>query len=285
MAALNTHTFFHPRSGTLTHVLWDVAGGCAAVVDPVLDYDVASGHVDTASVDAIVEHLGQQRLRLTWILETHPHADHLSGAQVLQQRAGGRTAIGAGIREVQATCMRMLRLEPEFKVDGSQFDRLFEDGEWFTIGGLRAQVLHVPGHTPADMAYLVEGTVFVGDALFMPDVGTGRADFPGGDARRLFRSIRRLLDLSPATEMHVGHDYPPPHRGAAWRTTVAEQRASNIHAHAGVSEDEFVARRTARDVTLAPPALMIPALQVNIRAGAFGVLDLVRGAGAASAIW
>jgi glyoxylase-like metal-dependent hydrolase (beta-lactamase superfamily II) len=262
-------TFLDARTGTLTHVLWDRARRHAAVVDPVLGYDARSERVDTAAIDEVLGYLASERLRLQWILETHPHADHLSGAHALRGRAGGRIATGSGIRQVQATCKRLFDLEPEFKTDGSQFDRLFEDGEPFAIGGLHAEALHVPGHTPADMAYLVAGVVFVGDALFMPDVGSGRTDFPGASARQLFRSIRRLLALPPDIEIYVGHDYPPPNRAAAWRATVAEQRASNIHVHAQVSEEDFVALRTARDAALAMPALMIPALQINVRAGAF----------------
>jgi glyoxylase-like metal-dependent hydrolase (beta-lactamase superfamily II) len=259
--------FFEPETGTVSYVVSDDRSRAAAVIDPVLDYDFRSGHTSTRSADQVLAYLQERHLRLDWILETHAHADHLSGARYLQERAGGRIAIGEAIREVQATFRKLFNLERGFLPDGGQFDHLFRDGETFRIGELEARALLVPGHTPADMAYLVGDAVFVGDTLFMPDVGTARADFPGGDAHVLYRSIRRLLELPPPTRVYVCHDYPPAGRGPRWETTVREQREANIHVHDGIGEEDFVAMRQARDATLAPPTLILPALQVNVRAG------------------
>ncbi len=267
MAGTRTFAHFDPATWTVTYLVWDAASLRAAVIDPVLDYDFKSGHTATRSADSIADAVREHGLRVDWILETHAHADHLSGARYLQERLGGRIAIGANIRQVQATFKKVFNLGPDFVADGSQFDHLFEDDETFMIGGVQARALHVPGHTPADMAYLIEDEVFVGDTLFMPDVGTARADFPGGDARVLYRSIRRLLALPPRTVMHVCHDYPPPSRPPSWTTTVAEQRTANIHVHDGIDEDAFVAMRRARDATLDMPTLILPSIQVNIRAG------------------
>lgn len=255
---------FHDSStGTVSYVVHDPATRLAAVVDPVLDHDLASGQSGTSGADALLAHLRAQGLTLQWILETHVHADHVSAARYLRSQTGGLIAIGEHIREVQATLGR-LRGWPS---DNDGFDRLLSDGESFHIGSLEARALLVPGHTPADLAFQVEDAVFIGDTLFMPDVGSARADFPGGDAALLYRSIQRLLDLPPQTRLFVCHDYPPPGRAPRWQTTVAEQRAANIHVHDGVSEAEFVAMRQARDKTLAAPRLMQPALQANIRAG------------------
>ena len=259
--------FFDPHTGTVSYVVSDNATACAAIVDPVLDFDMRSGSVATTGADALLAYVAQHHLTVQWILETHAHADHLSGARYLQARVGGRIAVGNRIREVQATFKKLYNLERNFLPDGSQFDRLFADGEAFDIGSVPAVALLVPGHTPADMAYLVDGAVFVGDTLFMPDVGTARADFPGGDAHALYRSAQRILALPPQTTMYVCHDYPPAGRVAAWTTTVAEQRAANVHVRDGIGEDEFVAMRTARDATLEVPTLILPSLQVNIRAG------------------
>jgi glyoxylase-like metal-dependent hydrolase (beta-lactamase superfamily II) len=259
--------FFDPATWTVSYVVWDRATRRAAVIDPVLDYDFKSGHTGTRSLDAVLAYLDAERLGVDWILETHAHADHLSGARWLQQRVGGRIAIGERIREVQAIFRKLYNLEREFVPDGSQFDHLFGDGETFRIGEVEARALWVPGHTPADMAYLIDGAVFVGDTLFMPDVGSARADFPGGDARALYRSMHRLLELPPETTMYVCHDYPPAGRTPAWQTTVAEQRARNIHVRDGIGEDDFVVMRQARDATLDPPTLILPSLQVNVRAG------------------
>lgn len=265
--AANIEAFFDPKTFTVTYVVADPASARAAVIDPVLDYDFKSGRTSTASADRVIDHIRRQGLQLDWILETHAHADHLSGARHIQQQLGGRIAIGGHIREVQSVFKKLFNLERGFLPDGSQFDHLFADGEQFRIGGLEAKALHVPGHTPADMAYLVGDAVFVGDTMFMPDVGTARADFPGGDARQLYRSMRRLLELPPQTAIYVCHDYPPASRQPQWKTTVAEQRASNIHVRDGVSEDEFVKMREARDATLEMPTLILPSIQVNVRGG------------------
>ena len=259
--------FFDPDTFTVSYVLWCRATRRAAIIDPVLDFDMKSGRTSTASADALEAYVLAQGLHVDWILETHAHADHLSAAHHLRERLGGRIAIGSQIRAVQAVFKKIYNLERGFLPDGSQFDHLFEDGEVFHVGELQATALWVPGHTPADMAYAVDGAVFVGDTLFMPDVGTARADFPGGDARQLYRSMRRLLALPPETTVYVCHDYPPAGRAPAWQTTVAAQRASNIHVHDGIDEDAFVALRQARDATLEVPALILPSLQVNVRAG------------------
>jgi len=268
---MTTHTttqgFFDPGTWTVSYVVWDHATHRAAVIDPVLDYDFKSGHTGTASADRLLAYVRDQGLQVDWILETHAHADHLSGARYVQAQAGGRIAIGANIRTVQATFSKLYNLDGSFVPDGSQFDHLFEDGEVFRIGSTEVTALWVPGHTPADMAYLVDGCVFVGDTLFMPDVGTARADFPGGNARQLHASIRRLLELPPETTMYVCHDYPPASREPRWQTTVAAQRAHNIHVHDGIGADAFVAMRTARDATLEVPTLILPSLQVNVRGG------------------
>ena len=262
-----TQAFFDPKTWTVTYVVWDAATQRAAVIDPVLDYDFKSGHTSSASADQVLAYLAEHALQVDWILETHAHADHLSGARYLQQRVGGRIAIGENIRAVQATFKDLYNLERSFLPDGSQFDHLFKDGETFRIGEVEATAMLVPGHTPADMAYLIDGAVFVGDTLFMPDVGSARADFPGGDAHQLYRSMHRLLALPPETTMYVCHDYPPAAREPRWQTTVAAQRAHNIHVHDGISEDEFVAMRQARDATLEVPTLILPSIQVNVRAG------------------
>jgi len=266
-ARTTTQAFFDPKTWTVSYVVWCHVTRRAAIIDPVLDFDFKSGHTDTASADQVLAYVRDHALHVDWILETHAHADHLSGARYLQERVGGRIAIGDNIRQVQATFKKLYNLERSFLPDGSQFDHLFTDGETFRIGEAEVTALLVPGHTPADMAYAVDGSVFVGDTLFMPDVGSARADFPGGDARQLYRSMRRLLSLPPETTMYVCHDYPPASRGPAWQTTVAEQRASNIHARDGIGEDEFVAMRQARDATLEVPTLILPSIQVNVRAG------------------
>ena len=263
--------FFDPATWTVSYVLWCHATRRAAIIDPVLDFDMKSGRTGTGSADALQAYVRAEGLHVDWILETHAHADHLSAAHHLRERLGGRIAIGSQIRAVQAVFKKIYNLERGFLADGSQFDHLFDDGEVFHIGELQATALWVPGHTPADMAYAVEDgesrAVFVGDTLFMPDVGTARADFPGGDAHQLYRSVRRLLALPPETTVYVCHDYPPGGRAPAWQTTVAAQRAGNIHVHDGVGEAAFVAMRQARDATLEVPTLILPSLQVNVRAG------------------
>jgi glyoxylase-like metal-dependent hydrolase (beta-lactamase superfamily II) len=268
MSAQTTiQAFFDPATGTATYVVWDHASRHAAIIDPVLDYDFKSGHTSAESAERVLAYVQENSLHIDWILETHAHADHLSGAHYLQARIGGRIAIGEHIREVQTVFSKIFNFERSFVPDGSEFDHLFKDGETFMIGAVEATALLVPGHTPADMAYRVDGSVFVGDTLFMPDVGTARADFPGGDAHQLHRSIQRILQLPPDTVIYVCHDYPPESREPQWQTTVAAQRAHNIHVRDGISEDEFVAMRTARDATLDMPTLILPSIQVNVRAG------------------
>ncbi|MDO8280580.1 MAG: MBL fold metallo-hydrolase [Burkholderiaceae bacterium] len=259
--------FFDPATWTISYVVYDHAGGHCAIVDPVLDYDPKSGRTRTASADRLMGFVRQHSLTVQWILETHAHADHLSAAHYLRKNLGGKITIGAGITRVQDVFKGIFHLEPEFHPDGSQFDALLHDGEAFAIGELQAEALAVPGHTPACMAYRVGDAVFVGDTLFMPDVGTARCDFPGGNAHTLYQSIRKLLSLPPDTRLFMCHDYPPASREAAWETTVADQRARNIHVHDGVNEEVFVAMRTARDATLEMPVLILPSVQVNIRAG------------------
>jgi len=259
-------SFFDPATYTATHVVACPATQVAAIVDSVLDYDPKAGRTSTASADRVIEHVEATGLRVEWHLETHAHADHLSAAPYLKRRLGGRIGIGAHIRDVQGVFKKVFNAA-DMHTDGRPFDHLFEDGEVFRIGELEARVLHTPGHTPACVSYLVGDDAFVGDTLFMPDYGTARCDFPGGDARVLYRSIGKLLALPPQTRLHLCHDYLPGGREPRWLSTVAEQRAANIHLRAGIGEDEFVAMRTARDRTLEMPVLLLPAVQVNVRAG------------------
>ncbi|MDP3670962.1 MAG: MBL fold metallo-hydrolase [Telluria sp.] len=259
--------FHDATTGTVSYVVYDKTGGHAALIDPVLDYEPKSGHTSTSSADKLIAFVRAQSLTVEWILETHAHADHLSGAQYLKQHLGGKVAIGDRIRQVQGVFQKLFNLDA-FAPDGSQFDHLFAEGETFRIGALSARAIFVPGHTPADIAYQVGAAVFVGDTLFMPDVGTARCDFPGGDACTLYRSIRTLLSLPGETRLFMCHDYPPAERDAAWETTVAEQRAHNVHVHDGIGEQDFVAMRQKRDAGLEKPVLILPAIQVNIRAGA-----------------
>ncbi|MBP6406028.1 MAG: MBL fold metallo-hydrolase [Proteobacteria bacterium] len=259
--------FFDPATWTVSYVVYEKEGADCAIVDSVLDYDPKSGRTRTTSADKLIAFVQEKQLKVQWILETHAHADHLSAAHYLRKKLGGRIAIGAAITNVQDVFKKIFNLEPEFRPDGHQFDHLLKDGETFAIGALIARAMSVPGHTPACMAYQVDDAVFVGDTLFMPDVGTARCDFPGGNAHTLYQSTRKLLSLPPETRLFMCHDYPPAGRDVAWQTTVAAQRAGNIHVHDGVSEAEFVSMRTARDATLDMPVLILPAVQVNIRAG------------------
>jgi glyoxylase-like metal-dependent hydrolase (beta-lactamase superfamily II) len=261
------HGLFDPATRTVTYVAHNGPGSEAAIIDPVLDYDSTSGRTRHASADQVVEYVRGNDLKVKWILETHAHADHLSAAPWLRARLGGKIGIGGNITRVQKVFKAVFNLEHGFKQDGSQFDHLFQEGEVIPLGALSGEVMFVPGHTPACAAYRFGDAVFVGDTLFMPDVGTARCDFPGGDARALYASTRKLLSLPPETRLFMCHDYPPTDRPVAFETTVAEQRAKNIHVHDGVSEDEFVAMRTKRDATLEMPTLILPAVQVNIRAG------------------
>lgn len=262
-------SFFDEDTCTASYVIQDPVTLTAAVVDSVLDFDAPAGRTSTRSAQAIVDYVESEGLSIEWLLETHAHADHFTAAPFLQAQVGGKIAIGRGITAVQQIFGDIFNSEPEFKRDGSQFDHLFDDGELFTIGALECTVLNVPGHTPADVAYVIGDAVFCGDTLFMPDYGTARADFPGGDAGQLFRSIRRLLSLPDGARLFLCHDYKAPGRDSyAWETTIGAERMANVHAREGITEGEFVAARNARDATLAVPKLILPAIQVNMRGGA-----------------
>jgi glyoxylase-like metal-dependent hydrolase (beta-lactamase superfamily II) len=261
-------SFFDPATFTVSHVLACPVTRRAALIDPVLDYDPKSGRTATHSAEKLLAVVQSQGLQVDWLLETHAHADHLSAAPLLQQRVGGRIGIGAGIGGVQQRFARLLDA-PDLSGSGQEFDQLFADGEHFQLGELDIEVMATPGHTPACVSYRVGQHVFVGDTLFMPDYGSARADFPGGNARELYRSIQKLLALPPDTQLHLCHDYPPASRAPAWTCTVAEQRAHNVQVHEGVDEASYVAMREARDATLAAPVLLWPSLQVNLRAGRF----------------
>jgi glyoxylase-like metal-dependent hydrolase (beta-lactamase superfamily II) len=260
--------FFDAATNTISYVVKDPASTACAVIDSVMDFDQAAGRITYDSADAIIAHIRAQGLTLEWLIETHVHADHLSAAPYIQGRLGGRIGIGSGITTVQEVFGKVFNEGTEFRRDGSQFDRLFEDGDSYGIGGLRAFALHTPGHTPACMTHVIGDAAFVGDTLFMPDGGSARADFPGGDARTLFRSMRRILELPPEMRLFMCHDYAPNGRAIAWESTIAEERAHNIHVRDGMSEDAFVEMREARDRTLGMPRLILPSLQVNMRAGA-----------------
>jgi glyoxylase-like metal-dependent hydrolase (beta-lactamase superfamily II) len=260
--------FFDEATNTLTYVVADTQGSACAVIDSVLDYDAASGRTDTRSAQAVAAFVQDRGLTVEWLLETHVHADHLSAAPFLQERLGGQIGIGRNITVVQHTFGKVFNEGTEFQRDGSQFDRLFDDGDTFTIGALPARVMHTPGHTPACLTYVIGDAAFVGDTLFMPDFGTARCDFPGGSAEHMWDSVQRILSLPEDTRIFVGHDYKAPGRSQyAWETTVGAQKALNVHVGAGKSRADFVALRTARDATLGMPRLIIPSLQVNMRAG------------------
>ncbi len=258
--------FFDPATSTVSYVVYEADGLDCAVIDSVLDYEPKSGRTSTASADRIIAFVREHGLACRWLLETHAHADHLSAAPYLRQQLGGQIGIGAAIRTVQRAFSAIFNQRPA-ALDGSQFDHLFDADEVFHIGRLEARALHVPGHTPADMAYQIGDAVFVGDTLFMPDVGTARCDFPGGSASMLYRSVQVLLGMAPQTRLFMCHDYPPGGRAPRWEVTVAEQRAANIHIRDGVSEEQFVAMRSKRDATLEMPTLILPAIQVNLNAG------------------
>ena len=261
--------FFDEATNTFSYLVADPATKRAAVIDPVLDYDPKSGEVDIRSVEAVLAAAREAGYTVEWSLETHAHADHLSGSPYVKAKTGAKIAIGENIKEVQRI-FRPVFNATDLKTDGSDFDRLFKDGDRFKIGGLEVEVIHTPGHTPACISYKIGDVVFVGDTLFMPDYGTARADFPGGDAHKLYQSIRRLLSLPPRTRLFMCHDYKAPGRDSyAFETTVDEQRTRNVHVHEGVEENEFVAMRNARDATLAAPTLLLPSIQVNVRAGRF----------------
>lgn len=259
--------FFDVATATVSYVAFDPVSRAAAIIDPVLDFDVRSGHIGTGSAEKLLQFVASNGLQVSWILETHVHADHLTAADFLRRETGAPVAIGAAVREVQNWFVPRLNLHGSVATDGSQFDRLLQDGEQLALGDLTIGALAVPGHTPADMAWQIGADIFVGDSIFMPDVGSARCDFPGGNAARIYASIRRLLSMRPETRLWICHDYPPASRSAAWRSTVAEQRARNVHVRDGITEQEFVNMRRARDATLAAPALLWPSLQVNLRAG------------------
>jgi glyoxylase-like metal-dependent hydrolase (beta-lactamase superfamily II) len=260
-------SFFDPDTFTVSYVVSDPETRTAAIVDSVLDFNPNSGRTATTSADRIVKYVRENGLRVEWLLETHAHADHLSGAPYLRGILGGRIGIGEHIRDVQKVFKPVFNAEADFATDGRQFDHLFTDGEEFRIGQLSGRVLHTPGHTPACVAYVIGDAAFVGDTLFMPDGGTARTDFPGGDARTLYRSIKRVLSLPAETRLFMCHDYSPNGRAPMWETTVAEERAKNIHVRDGITEDEFVAMRRTRDRTLDMPRLLMQSVQVNMRAG------------------
>jgi len=266
MQAPTIQSFFDPDTSTVTHIVSDPATRCAAIIDSVLDYDPKSGRTSHASADKVIAYVQQAGLTVDWLLETHAHADHLSAAPYLREKLGGKIAIGRHICEVQGVFKKIFNAA-DMNTDGSEFDHLFDDGEQFKIGNIEVRVMHTPGHTPACLTFVVGQDAFVGDTLFMPDYGSARCDFPGGDAATLYRSIKKVLALPPDTRLHLCHDYPPEGRGPVWVTTVAQERADNIHVHDGVTEAEFVSLRTARDKTLAMPVLILPAVQVNVRAG------------------
>ncbi|MGI9388959.1 MAG: MBL fold metallo-hydrolase [Boseongicola sp.] len=260
--------FFDETTNTICYVVVDPSGTSAAVVDSVLDFDYASGQTDTRAADQVIDYLTAEGLKLTWILETHVHADHLSAAPYLQEKLGGKIGIGKNITIVQDTFGKVFNEGTEFQRDGSQFDALFKDGDSFHIGQLRGDVMHTPGHTPACMTYVIGDSAFVGDTLFMPDFGTARCDFPGGSADTMFDSVQRILALPDETRIFVGHDYKAPGRDEfAWESTVGEQKAKNVHVGGNTPREEFVEMRETRDATLAMPKLIIPSLQVNMRAG------------------
>ena len=261
------HGIFDPATWTVTYVVYDAPGSACAIIDSVLDYDPKSGRTKHTSADKVVEFVRANGLKVEWILETHAHADHLSAAPYLKEQLGGKIGIGAKITTVQKVFAGIFNLEPEFKQDGTQFDHLFAEDEVIRIGALTGRALFVPGHTPACMAYQFGDAVFVGDTMFMPDVGSARCDFPGGDARMLYVSSKKILSLPPETRLFMCHDYPPNNRPIQFETTVAEQRAKNIHLHDGVTQEQFVEMRTKRDATLEMPVLILPAVQINIRAG------------------
>ncbi len=260
--------FFDKPTFTASYVVHDPASRKAAVIDSVCDFDQPSGRTSFGSADAIVAYVKEHELAVDWLLETHAHADHLSAAPYLQEQLGGKIAIGAKIKEVQAVFSMIFNEGRSFPCDGSQFDHLFEDGDSFALGQIPAMALHVPGHTPACLAYVIGDAVFAGDTLFMPDYGSARADFPGGDARKLYRSIRRLMQLPDETRVFLCHDYQAPQRHEyIWETTMGEERNGNVHVHEGITEEGFVAMRTKRDATLGMPKLILPSIQINIRAG------------------
>jgi glyoxylase-like metal-dependent hydrolase (beta-lactamase superfamily II) len=269
----NIESFYDSVTATFTHVVYDRAGGRAAIVDPVLDFEPATARTSTASADRVLGFLREHRLTADWVLETHAHADHLTAASYLKSKTGAQVAIGRGITHVQQRFSALFGLGPEFAIDGSQFDRLLDDGDTFEIGELSGHALATPGHTDDSLTYVIGDAAFVGDTIFAADTGTARADFPGGDAHKLYRSIQKLFSLPDETRIFLCHDYPPGQREARAQSSVAEQRARNVHVGGAVSEENFVRMRTERDAKLPAPRLILPSLQVNIRAGALPPAD------------
>jgi len=268
MKAVADIQYFHHRdSGTLSYVAFDRSTGCAAVIDPVLDFSVVTGRIDTQPCDALIDYINTHDLQVEWILETHAHADHLSGAQHIKREAGGAIAIGAGIKDVQRHFASVFSMPSSFVADGSQFDRLFADGESFSVGNLSVSVVNTPGHTSDSVSYVLGNAIFVGDTLFRPDAGTARCDFPGGDAGTLYDSVQKILAQPDSARLHLCHDYPPEGSEPTVVTTVAEQRQNNIHVASDRSREDFIRTREQRDATLSLPRLIIPAIQVNICAG------------------
>jgi glyoxylase-like metal-dependent hydrolase (beta-lactamase superfamily II) len=263
----NIKAFFDPETWTFTYVVYEKPATPCVVIDSVLNFDPKSGRTSTNSADELITFIQKNHLQLAWILETHAHADHLSAAPYIQKQLGGKIAIGYHIQDVQKVFKGIFNLEPEFKVDGSQFDYLIEEGKNLEFGNLSIHPIFVPGHTPACMAYEIGDAIFVGDTLFMPDVGTARCDFPGGSANNLYKSIQKILSYPDNTRLFMCHDYPPSNRPVAYETTVAKQKKDNIHIHDGISEEQFVEMRTKRDKTLQMPVLLLPSIQVNVRAG------------------
>lgn len=263
----HVHGIFDPGTWTVTYVVYAKEGSACTIIDPVLDYDPKSGRTRTDTADKLIKFVEEKKLQVEWILETHAHADHITAAAYLKKKLGGKTAIGDHIPAVQKVFKGIFNLESDFATDGSQFDHLLKDGEEFHFGDLTGTTLFVPGHTPACVAYQIGDAVFVGDTMFMPDVGTARCDFPGGDAKVLYGSVKKILSLPEKTRLFMCHDYPPNDRPVSFETTVAEQRQKNIHVHDGITEAEFVKMRTQRDATLEMPVLILPSVQVNIRAG------------------
>jgi glyoxylase-like metal-dependent hydrolase (beta-lactamase superfamily II) len=261
------HPIFDPTTWTFTYIVHTGSGSACAIIDSVLDYDHKSGRVTTSSADKVIDYIKSNQLQVAWILETHAHADHISAASYLKKHLGGKTGIGENIRAVQGVFKLIFNFEPDFKADGSQFDHLLKSDETLSFGDLTIKALSMPGHTPACMAYQIGDAVFVGDTLFMPDVGTARCDFPGGDAGKLFTSIKRILSLPPQTRLFMCHDYPPNGRAIEFETTVAKQKLENIHVRDGITEKQFIEMRNERDSTLEMPTLILPSVQINIRAG------------------
>ncbi len=261
-------SFFDEATSTITHVVYESTGSECAIIDSVMDFNPKSGRLSTTSADQIVDFVRANDLKVRWLLETHAHADHVSAAPYLREKLGGKIGIGENIQKVQGVFKKVFNLEADFNINGKQFDYLFTDNEIFYIGGLEVKAMHLPGHTPADMAYIVEGnTAFIGDTLFMPDVGTARCDFPGGDAHTLYQSVQKLFNMPSETRLFLCHDYPPSGRKPIWETTVGEQREKNIQINDSISEEQFVEKRSARDATLDMPTLILPSIQINIRAG------------------